>query len=78
MGLRPTRFSIPSLDGTTLSCNLYTPLDGSKPAKGGVIRGAILAHPYAPLGGSSSDGVVQRVRRLLNDEGVVVGTFNFR
>ena len=42
------------------------------------VRGAIIAHPYAPLGGSSDDPVVQAVGKSLLDCGFVVGTFNFR
>lgn len=43
-------------------------------------RGAVVAHPYGPLGGSFDDVVVcEVVRALLEDgDGWVVCTFNFR
>ena len=44
----------------------------------GNIRGAIIAHPYAPLGGSSHDHVVRIVRESFLQNGYVVGAFDFR
>lgn len=41
-------------------------------------KAAIIAHPYAPLGGSFDDGVVQEATKILLDHGYIVGTFNFR
>ncbi|RAL62963.1 hypothetical protein DID88_004051 [Monilinia fructigena] len=43
-----------------------------------MINAAIVAHPYAPLGGSYDDGVVDLVASTILKEGFVVGTFNFR
>ncbi len=40
--------------------------------------GAIIAHPYAPLGDSFDDPVVGIVVAALLEAGLVVGTFNFR
>ena len=42
------------------------------------IKGAIVAHPYAPLGGSYDDPVVQIAVSVLLRTGFVVGTFNLR
>ncbi|KAI9769165.1 MAG: hypothetical protein M1839_003800 [Geoglossum umbratile] len=84
-------FTIPSIhDGTLLDCRIYhpapqpppprspspppQPLPSSKRRK----RGAVIAHPYAPLGGSYDDPVVAAVGRVLLGRGFVVGTFNFR
>lgn len=74
-------FTLPSLeDDTTLDCRMYH-------AKGLVdilhdphrrVRGAVLAHPYAPLGGSYDDHVVLSVTETLLGQGYVVATFNFR
>lgn len=41
-------------------------------------KAAIIAHPYAPLGGSFDDNVVQEAAEVLLDHGFIVGTFNFR
>ena len=41
-------------------------------------KAAIIAHPYAPLGGSFDDHVVSETTKLLLDHGFIVGTFNFR
>lgn len=76
-------FSIPSVhDDTPLDCRIYFPkaLDGvidgeSHPQR---VKGAIIAHPYAPLGGCFDDHVVLSVVETLVREGFVVGTFNFR
>ncbi|KAK5160838.1 hypothetical protein LTR04_004491 [Oleoguttula sp. CCFEE 6159] len=85
MGLsEPTfSFTIPSIhDDTPLDCRLYHPKpvsrDGAPSAGSGQKRGAIVAHPYAPMGGSYDDPVVGIVAGQLLKEGFVVGTFNFR
>ncbi|KAI9896294.1 hypothetical protein N3K66_008466 [Trichothecium roseum] len=39
---------------------------------------AVVAHPYAPLGGSYEDFLVEEVASLLVQKGFVVATFNFR
>lgn len=41
-------------------------------------KAAIIAHPYAPLGGSCDDYVVQETAGILLKQGFVVGLFNFR
>ncbi|PGG98294.1 hypothetical protein AJ80_09555 [Polytolypa hystricis UAMH7299] len=41
-------------------------------------RAAIIAHPYAPLGGCYDDPIVSIVASELFQAGYVVGTFNFR
>lgn len=41
-------------------------------------KAAIIAHPYAPLGGSSDDYIVQEVAGEMLKQGFVVGLFNFR
>lgn len=41
-------------------------------------KAAIIAHPYAPLGGSFDDNVVQEATKILLEHGFIVGTFNFR
>lgn len=74
-------FEIPSVhDGAQLDCRLYLPKKvvqlGS--ASGWEKRGAIVAHPYAPLGGCYDDPVVNFVGAELLRAGYVVGTFNFR
>lgn len=77
-------FSIPSIgDDTPLDCRIYHPSDLSASldhvsGDGGRVKGAIMAHPYAPLGGCYDDHVVLAVTQTLLDQGYVVGTFNFR
>lgn len=41
-------------------------------------KGAIIAHPYALLGGCYDDGVVLSAAAEIHKQGFVVGTFNFR
>jgi hypothetical protein len=41
-------------------------------------KAAIIAHPYAPLGGSFDDYIVQQTAGILLKQGFVVGLFNFR
>ena len=77
-------FSIPSVqDDTTLDCRVYHPKDlhkiSSEPEEASrCVKGAVIAHPYAPLGGCFDDSVVLSVTESLLDKGFVVGTFNFR
>lgn len=74
-------FTVPSVeDDTTLDCRLYHPktlLDvlGSNTDH---VKGAVLAHPYAPLGGCYDDPVIKSVTNTLLEQGYVVATFNFR
>ncbi|KAK3071658.1 hypothetical protein LTR53_008258 [Teratosphaeriaceae sp. CCFEE 6253] len=74
-------FTLPSIaDDTTLDCRLYYPTNFGQRLRRrhGDVRGAVFAHPYAPLGGSYDDPVVMTVVEALVAEGWVVGTFNFR
>ncbi|KAL4891012.1 Alpha/Beta hydrolase protein [Aspergillus ambiguus] len=69
-------FTIPSVhDGTRLDCRLYLP-DGCSSTR--PVRGAIVAHPYAALGGCYDDPVVSFIGGELLEHGYIVGTFNFR
>lgn len=74
-------FTIPSLhDDLELDCRIYFPR-GSHPERiqQGLGRSfAIIAHPYAPLGGSYDDPVVALAGGVLLKQGFVLGTFNFR
>ncbi|KAK1142868.1 hypothetical protein N8T08_007302 [Aspergillus melleus] len=74
-------FTIPSVyDGIQLDCRLHVPRELSEPedTRRGLICGAIVAHPYATLGGCYDDPVVNFVGCELLEAGYVVGTFNFR
>ncbi|KAF7597254.1 hypothetical protein BBP40_008096 [Aspergillus hancockii] len=69
-------FTIPSLyDGTLLDGRLYLPRSLLQSQN---IQGAIVAHPYAPLGGCYDDPVVGFAGGELLKAGYIVGTFNFR
>ncbi|CAO2657373.1 Nn.00g034990.m01.CDS01 [Neocucurbitaria sp. VM-36] len=76
-------FTIPSVhDDTTLDCRVYHPtalnaLHGGSEAPWKK-RGIIMAHPYAPMGGSYDDRVVGIVVDEFLKTGWIVGTFNFR
>ena len=77
-------FSIPSIeDDTPLECRVYHPeglseilSDNMQNQKG--VTGAVIAHPYAPLGGSFDDPVVLSITETLLEQSFIVGTFNFR
>ena len=69
-------FSIPSKDDTPLDCRIYHPKRMLLESAGS--KGAVIAHPYAPLGGSYDDHVVAALTETLLGQGYVVGTFNFR
>lgn len=74
-------FTIPSVhDDTTLDCRIYHPeiLDKTIDAPRWRKRGVVMAHPYAPMGGSYDDRVVGIVVDEMLKTGYVVGTFNFR
>lgn len=78
-------FTIPSIhDDTTLDCRIYHPDIFSGVAKGNTEgprwrkRGIVMAHPYAPMGGSYDDRVVGIVVNEMLKAGYMVGTFNFR
>jgi hypothetical protein len=74
-------FTLPSLqDGTILDCRVYHPLSLAPSLKPTIWKrhAAIVAHPYAPLGGCSDDSVVEIITEALLSLGYLVGTFNFR
>ena len=80
---KPTfTFTIPSIhDDVILDGRIYSPnqLHDLAPAdRAWIRRGAIVAHPYAPLGGEQDDPIVQATVAELLNEAFVVGTFNFR
>ena len=81
---KPTfSFTIPSIhDDTTLDCRIYSPphsvLNTIDDESAWSPRGAVFAHPYAPLGGCYDDWVVLSVAAEILKQGFVVGTFNFR
>ncbi|KAH8650508.1 hypothetical protein BGZ60DRAFT_421231 [Tricladium varicosporioides] len=76
-------FTIPSIhDNTPLECRIYhpaclTPTTVSQLADWHK-KAAIVAHPYAPLGGSYDDPIVDLIAGLILKQGFIVGTFNFR
>ncbi|EFR05405.1 hypothetical protein MGYG_08417 [Nannizzia gypsea CBS 118893] len=79
---KPThQFKIPSLyDGGLLQCRIYhgdcwRDLDMKPTCR---IKGAMIAHPYAPLGGCYDDPVVAVVGSEFLRAGYIVGTFNLR
>jgi hypothetical protein len=79
-------FTIPSVhDDTALNCRIYHPdalsephTNGPEPEASWRTRGIVMAHPYAPMGGSYEDRVVGIVVEEFLKAGWVVGTFNFR
>jgi alpha/beta superfamily hydrolase len=78
-------FTIPSIhDDTTLDCRIYLPdvfgesIEGHLEKQSWRKRGIVMAHPYAPMGGSYDDRVVSIVVDELLTAGYIVGTFNFR
>lgn len=74
-------FTVPSLhDGLPIDCRVYHPLclASSHDAPPWQKHAAIVAHPYAPLGGCYDDHVVDLVAGTLLHLGFLVGTFNFR
>lgn len=77
-------FTLPSVaDDTPLACRIYHTKHLDKTftqlnSGGDAVKGAIVAHPYPPLGGSFDDPVVLAVTETLLKQGFIVGTFNFR
>jgi hypothetical protein len=74
-------FTIPSVsDGTLLDCRIYHPvsLQDAQLTKQRTRKAALIAHPYAPLGGSMDDAVVTTIIDELLGLDFVVGSFNFR
>lgn len=73
-----SEFFIPSVhDGTRLSCRIYQ-LDGINHQEPPAIKVAIVAHPYASLGGNNDDPVVASITAELVQKGYIVLTLNFR
>ncbi|PTB65844.1 hypothetical protein BBK36DRAFT_1120212 [Trichoderma citrinoviride] len=73
--------TIPSIhDGTPLECRIYHPASFSRTSQPEPWKqhAAVFAHPYAPLGGSFDDGIVDIVAAQLLHKGYLLGTFNFR
>lgn len=75
--------TIPSInDNIVLDCRIYSPPHLLTRLKSEGIewrkKCAIVAHPYAPLGGSYDDPIVDIVASCLLEESFFVGTFNFR
>ncbi|KAK3291903.1 uncharacterized protein B0H64DRAFT_408374 [Chaetomium fimeti] len=74
-------FTVPSLhDGLPINCRIYHPrsLAALTDAPTWRKHAAIIAHPYAPLGGCYDDPIVDIVAGTLLHLGFLVGTFNFR
>ena len=75
-------FTIPSIhDDTPLDCRIYHPIrfkNGDNSLSRWKKRGAVIAHPYAPLGGCYDDPVVLAAAAEILKAGFIVGTFNFR
>ncbi|ETI29239.1 phosphatidylserine decarboxylase [Cladophialophora carrionii CBS 160.54] len=72
-------FKIPSVhDDTELDCRIYYPRKTEKNSRAFGRSFAIVAHPYAPLGGCYDDPVVALVGGVLLQQGFVLATFNFR
>ncbi|KAL0929650.1 putative acid phosphatase [Colletotrichum truncatum] len=75
-------FTLPSLhDDTVLDCRVYhcqalNPAASNPPPW--KRHAAIVAHPYAPLGGCYDDPIVDIIAGSLLRLGFLVGTFNFR
>ena len=73
-------FTIPSIyDDTDLECRIFHPRRffnhrDTRWQK----KGAVIAHPYAPLGGCLDDPIVQTAKEEALRQGFVVGLFNFR
>ncbi|RDL33584.1 uncharacterized protein BP5553_07952 [Venustampulla echinocandica] len=76
-------FTIPSIhDNLVLQCRVYHPKclapDSVSQIETWRKKAAIIAHPYAPLGGSYDDPVVDLIAGTILQQGFCVGTFNFR
>ena len=79
-------FTAPSVhDDAALNCRIYHPnalseahSSFSEKKAPWRTRGIVMAHPYAPMGGSYDDRVVGIVVDEFLKAGWIVGTFNFR
>lgn len=74
-------FTLPSVhDGLYLDCRVHHPASlharpGAPPWRR---HAAVLAHPYAPLGGSYDDPLVGILGEVMLKAGYLLATFNFR
>ncbi len=72
-------FKIPSVhDDIELDCRIYYPRRTDRNFKAFGRSFAIVAHPYATLGGCYDDPVVALIGSVLLLHGFVLTTFNFR
>lgn len=75
-------FTLPSIyDSAKLDCRVYHPPSLCDPSHAGVPwsgHAAVVAHPYAPLGGCFDDPIVDVTAGTLLQLGFLVATFNFR
>ncbi|KAI3322632.1 hypothetical protein HD806DRAFT_108877 [Xylariaceae sp. AK1471] len=75
-------FTLPSIqDNTKLDCRVYHPRclrDPSRPGTPWSRYAAVVAHPYAPLGGCFDDPIVDVIAGTLLQLGFLIATFNFR
>ncbi|KAI0434908.1 Alpha/Beta hydrolase protein [Xylaria sp. FL1042] len=75
-------FTLPSIyDGTKLDCRVYHPPSFHNSSyRGGpwVGHAAVIAHPYAPLGGCFDDPIVDVTAGTILQLEFLVATFNFR
>ena len=62
-------------DSLQLQCRVYFP---SRQTQLNTLKVAIIAHPYAPLGGCYDDPVVGLLGRTMLKQAYIVVTFNFR
>ncbi|KAJ4129302.1 hypothetical protein NW768_007838 [Fusarium equiseti] len=73
--------TLPSInDGTPLDCRIYHPLSlsANPEAPKWLKHAAVVAHPYAPMGGCYDDPVVGATAAQLLRKGFLIATFNFR
>ncbi|RYC63346.1 hypothetical protein CHU98_g2862 [Xylaria longipes] len=75
-------FTLPSIhDNTQLDCRVYHPSCLRDPSHSHTPwpgHAAVVAHPYAPLGGCFDDPIVDLAAGTLLQLGFLVATFNFR
>jgi hypothetical protein len=76
-------FTIPSIhDNVMLNCQIYHPICLAPTLISHLSewrrKAAIVAHPYAPLGGCYDDPVVQTLAAEILKHDFIVATFNFR
>lgn len=72
-------FVIPSIhDDLELDCRIHYPKRTEQNARLFGKAFAIVAHPYAVLGGSYDDAVVGQAGSVLLQQGCILATFNFR